>query len=104
MQEPFEHEAQFRIGPKLYPHAAWADTGRRWADIPKEERVAIHPSVALPVRAEMMAYQEARERKNRRKEAARLGRDEAEAWAEYEARERAAKLARAIAKIRRGRQ
>lgn len=86
--------------PEKYPHAAWAATGRRWADIPKEERLALHPSLALPIRAEMQAYQEARERKNRRKEAARIGRDEAEAWAEYEAREKAERLARAIRKLR----
>jgi hypothetical protein len=80
--------------------AEWADIGRRWATIPKEERLALHPSISNPIRAEMQAYQERRERKNKAKESARLGVAEDEAWAEYADRERQAKLARAIRKLR----
>jgi hypothetical protein len=80
--------------------AEWAEIGRRWADIPRDERLALHPSVTLPIRAEMQAYQERRERKNKAKESARLGVAEDEAWAEYEERKRAEKLARAIRKLR----
>lgn len=80
--------------------AEWAEVGRRWADIPKPERLAMHPSLTIPIRAEMMAYQEKRERKNRAAEARKLGVAEDQAWAEYEAREKAAKLARAIRKLR----
>lgn len=85
----------------MIPDAEWAELGRKWATIPREERLAIHPRFQLPIRAEMMAYQEKRERKNKAAEARRLGKLEDEAWAEYAERERAAKLARAIAKLRR---
>lgn len=81
--------------------AEWAEIGRRWDQIPKEERLALPPRITIPIRAEMQAYQEKRERKNRASEARRLGRLEEEAWVEYAERERQAKLARAIAKIRR---
>jgi hypothetical protein len=81
--------------------AEWAEVGRRWTTIPKEERLVIHPSISNPIRAEIQAYQERRERKNKAKEAARLGMAEEEAWAEHAERERQAKLARAIAKLRR---
>ena len=80
--------------------AEWAEVGRRWADIPKEERLVLHPRFTLPIRAEMQAYQERRERKNRAKEAAKLGVAESEAWAEHAERERKAKLERAIRKVR----
>lgn len=80
--------------------AEWAEIGRRWASIPREERLALHPSISNPIRAEMMAYQEKRERKNKAKEAARLGMAEAEAWEEHTQREKAAKMARAIRKLR----
>lgn len=80
--------------------AEWAEVGRRWAEMSNAERFNVHPSLRNPIRAEMQAYQEKRERKNRAAEAKRLGRDEAEAWAEYAERERAAKLARAIRKLR----
>lgn len=80
--------------------AEWAQYGRQWAGMTREERLLLHPRLALPIRAEMMAYQEKRERKNRAKEAAKLGIAEAEAWQEYADREKAAKLARAIRKLR----
>lgn len=85
----------------MIPDAEWAELGRKWAKIPREERLAMHPRFQLPIRAEMMAYQEKRERKNKAQEAARMGRLESEAWAEHAERERAEKLARAIRKIRR---
>lgn len=81
--------------------AHWAEVGRRWHQIPKEERVALHPSLTLPIKAEMQAYQERRARKNKAAEAAKMGLAESEAWAEQADRERREKLARAIAKIRR---
>jgi hypothetical protein len=80
--------------------AEWAEIGRRWEHIPKEERLALPPRITIPIRAEMQAYQEKRERKNRASEARRIGRLEEEAWAEYAELERQAKLARAIRKLR----
>lgn len=85
--------------PKL-PDAEWALLGRRWANIPKEDRLALPPRYTIPIRAEMQAYQERRERKNRAAEARKVAIDEATAWAEYEAREKAERLARAIRKLR----
>lgn len=85
--------------PKV-PEAEWASLGRRWAQIPKEDRLALPARYTLPIRAEMQAYQERRERKNKAQEAAKRQISEAEAWAEHEERERAAKLARAIRKLR----
>lgn len=78
----------------------WAEVGRRWDKIPKEERLALPLRLTLPIKAEMQAYQEARERKNIAYKARKKLQAEDEAWAEYAAKEKADKLARAIRKLR----
>lgn len=80
--------------------AEWAEIGRRWTNIPREERLEFPPRITIPIRAEMQAYQERRERKNRAAEAARIGKAEDVAWQEHAERERQEKLARAIRKLR----
>lgn len=78
----------------------WAEVGKRWEKIPKEERLALPPRLTILIRAEMQAYQEARERKNIAYKARKKSQAEDEAWAEYAAKEKADKLARAIRKLR----
>lgn len=73
----------------------------RWMALTKEERTALAPEVRDEMLARVQAYNKKREAKNKRSLERRKLRAEEEAWAEYAAIERKAKLARAVAKLRR---
>lgn len=82
------------------PDAEWAEEGRAWPTMTRAERAALHPRFANVIRAEWQAYQERRERKNRASERRRWLSAEIEAWSEYAERERAARLRRAVRRVR----
>lgn len=73
----------------------------RWMALTKEERSALAPEVREEMLARVVAYNIKRQAKNKRSLERRKQKAEEEAWAEYAAIERKAKLARAVAKLRR---
>lgn len=72
----------------------------RWLALSKEERAALPPEVRAEMVAKVHAWQVKAAAKNAIKRQRRIARAEVEAWEEYAERERQAKLARAIRKLR----
>lgn len=73
----------------------------RWLALTAEERAALDEQQRQEMLAKLHDFLKKREARNRVKKLRRYLKAEEEAWAEYADRERKAKLARAVAKIRR---
>ena len=85
--------AQKQMGKKRHAQ-------NRWLSLTAEERAALPDDVRQQMWEALQRYLAKAAARNARKKKARYGRYEAEAWAEYASRERAAKLARAVARLR----
>ena len=83
------------------PKAKRMTPQHRWLALSKEERAALPPEVRAEMVAKVHAWQVKAAAKNALKKQRRIARAEVEAWEEYAERERKAKLARALAKLRR---
>lgn len=85
--------AQKQMGKKRHAQ-------NRWLSLSAEERAALPDEVRQQMWEALQRYLVKAAERNARKRKARYEKDEAEAWAEYAAREKADKLARAIRKLR----
>lgn len=85
--------AQQQMGKKRHAQ-------NRWLALSAEERAALPDDVRQQMWEALQRYLAKSAARNARKRKARYERDEAQAWAEYAAREKAAKMARAIRKLR----